>query len=89
MVNVYNAVTGDDATVSPDDQPAEERIYDAENPLGVEKDIHCWVHFYMMIFMVLTVLYGAVVVTRRAAFTRRLSANAQGVLSADEPKNDR
>ena len=81
MVNVYNAMTGDDATVEPAAQAEEELIYDAENPLGLERsDVHCWVHFYMIVFMVLTALYGAGVMARRANFTRRLSGDAKDVL---------
>ena len=77
LENVYEAVTGDEV------QP-EEKIYDSENPLGTEQAPHCWVHWYMLVFMVLTAIYGAGVCVRRRNFTRRLEDDMNAVLKGDE-----
>ena len=84
LENVYEAVTGDEV------QP-EEKIYDSENPLGTEQAPHCWVHWYMLVFMVLTAIYGAGVCVRRRNFTRRLEDDMNAVLNGDEkatPSNE-
>ena len=84
LENVYEAVTGDEV------QP-EEKIYDSENPLGTEQAPHCWVHWYMLVFMVLTAIYGAGVCVRRRNFTRRLEDDMNAVLKGDEkatPNNE-
>ncbi len=58
LEGVYDGITGD--------TPDEEQIYDAETPLNqspVQK--HCWTHFFMIIGLILTVIYGVLVLLRR------------------------
>ena len=43
---------------------------DAATPLANHPN--CWVHFYMILGMILTAIYGAVVIGRRSSNSRRL-----------------
>ena len=76
-----------DAVAGTSDQPAEEQIFDDENPLGTTVHANCWVHWFMIIGMILTVLYGAGVAGRRTRFAHSLNANMKDVLNAFEEKN--
>ncbi len=84
LENVYETVTGDTEAAS------EEQIYDEENPLGTfsEEPQHCWVHFYTIIGLVLTVLYGAAVALRRGKHTRKLRNDMNNVLGGGDDGKD-
>ena len=69
--NVVNTVTGNTEG---------ETIYDAENPLGTA-EAECWVHYYMIICMILTALYGIGVWAHRANYTRRLRKDMDDVMN--------
>ena len=75
----YEAVTGDTSASAP-----EEQIYDEENPLGKAEPVTCWVHFYMILGMLLTVLYGALVWLRRGNHTRKLKSDMNDILGGDD-----
>ncbi len=70
----YEAMTGD---VEP---AAEEQIFDEENPLGKAATPSCWVHFYMIILMIITAVYGLFVALRRGNHTRRLKDDMNDML---------
>ena len=72
LEGAYETVTGDKAT--------EEQIYDSENPLGKEQAAHCWVHWYMILVMILTALYGVAVWLRRGNHTRKLKNDMNNIL---------
>ena len=74
LADTFTAVTGEEATATP-----EEQIYDEENPLGAESH-SCWVHFYMLIGMVLTALYGLFVAFRRGNHTHQLKKDMNDVM---------
>ncbi len=62
-------VIEDDATpqaATPSDE-AGEQIEDDATPMGAFDEPHCWVHWVMMLGILLTALYGIVVVRRRLA----------------------
>lgn len=62
-------VIEDDATpqaAAPSDE-AGEQIEDDATPMGAFDEPHCWVHWVMMLGILLTALYGIVVVRRRLA----------------------
>ena len=64
-------VIEDDATpqaAAPSDE-AGEQIEDDATPMGAFDEPHCWVHWVMMLGILLTALYGIVVVRRRLALT--------------------
>lgn len=72
------ATPADDAgVVIPDEenplaaQPGVE-IADDENPLAAFDTPQCWVHYLMIIGIILTVIYGAAVVARRLGYARKI-----------------
>ena len=70
------------------EQRLEERIYDAENPLGRESvEDHCWVHWYMIVGMVLTAVYGLAAALRRKNHERRLRNDMNDVLGDGDGKD--
>ena len=83
----YVALTGDTAVAeqaAPNDEAApEEQIYDESNPLGRAVQT-CWVHFWMLLGMVATALYGAIVWIRRSNHTRKLRKNMSEILGDDK-----
>lgn len=56
-----------------------EKIYDSENPLG-NAHPECWVHYYMIICMIITALYGVGVWARRGNYTRKLKKDMDDVM---------
>ena len=76
LEGAYETVTGDKA--------AEEQIYDSENPLGKEQVAHCWVHWYMILAMILTALYGVAVWLRRGNHTRKLKNDMNNILGGGD-----
>ena len=80
LEGAYETVTGDKA--------AEEQIYDSENPLGKEQAAHCWVHWYMILVMVLTALYGVAVWLRRGNHTRKLKNDMNNILGGGDDGKD-
>ena len=88
VVDAIADVLEDGAVALTGEEPGTETIYDAENPLGKEQRDTCWVHFYMIIGMVVTAIYGACVVLRRRRFTNELEDELNNVLSADKEGSD-
>ncbi len=80
LEGTYETVTGDKAT--------EEQIYDSENPLGKEQAAHCWVHWYMILVMILTALYGVAVWLRRGNHTRKLKNDMNNILGGGDDGKD-
>ena len=80
LEGAYETVTGDKA--------AEEQIYDSENPLSKEQAAHCWVHWYMILAMILTALYGVAVWLRRGNHTRKLKNDMNNILGGGDDGKD-
>ena len=80
LENGYEAVTGNNA---------EEQIYDEETPLGRAFDT-CWVHFYMIICMLITAMYAAGVWIRRGNHTHKLKKDMNNIMGGGNngPEND-
>lgn len=47
-------------------------IADDENPMGAFDEPECWVHTLMIIGMILTVIYGGLVIARRLGNTKEI-----------------
>lgn len=62
----------------------ETMISDDGTPLATSNHPWCWVHFYIILGMALSVFYAAVVILRRRSFTKRLLAFEEEIL--DEGK---
>ena len=85
LEGAYESVMGGSEAENPVE---EERIYDAENPLGRESSAdHCWVHWYMIIGMALTAAYGLAVALRRKNHERKLRNDMNDVLGDGDGKD--
>ncbi|RXZ53607.1 hypothetical protein ET524_03190 [Senegalimassilia faecalis] len=85
LEGAYESVMG---SPEADNPVGEERIYDAENPLGRESSAdHCWVHWYMIIGMALTAAYGLAVALRRKNHERKLRNDMNDVLGDGDEKD--
>ena len=64
------------AVVIPDEEnplaAPEQEIADDENPLAAFDHEECWVHWFMIAGILLTIIYGAVVVLRRTRNTKHI-----------------
>ncbi len=85
LEGAYESVMGSPEADGPVE---EERIYDAENPLGRESSAdHCWVHWYMIVGMVLTAVYGLAAALRRKNHERKLRNDMNDVLGDGDGKD--
>ena len=85
LEGAYESVTG---SPEADNPVEEERIYDAENPLGRESvEDHCWVHWYMIVGMVLTAVYGLAAALRPKSHERKLRNDMNDVLGDGDGKD--
>ena len=85
LEGAYESVTGGPEADNPVE---EERIYDAENPLGRESvEDCCWVHWYMIVGMVLTAVYGLAAALRRKNHERKLRNDMNDVLGDGDGKD--
>ena len=85
LEGAYESVTGGPEADNPVE---EERIYDAENPLGRESvEDHCWVHWYMIVGMVLTAVYGLAAALRRKNHEHKLRNDMNDVLGDGDGKD--
>ena len=85
LEDAYESVTGGPEADNPVE---EERIYDAENPLGRESvEDHCWVHWYMIVGMVLTAVYGLAAALRRKNHEHKLRNDMNDVLGDGDGKD--
>ena len=85
LEGAYESVTG---SPEADNPVEEERIYDAENPLGRESvEDHCWVHWYMIVGMALTAVYGLAAALRRKNHERKLRNDMNDVLGDGDGKD--
>ena len=85
LEDAYESVTGSSEADNPVE---EEQIYDAENPLGRESvEDHCWVHWYMIVGMVLTAVYGLAAALRRKNHERKLRNDMNDVLGDGDGKD--
>ena len=55
-------------------------------PLALGKGIGCWVHWYILLGMLLTAVYGVSVIVRRKKFTKELSDFEERVLKEKSDK---
>ncbi len=86
LEGAYESVTGSPEADNPVEE--EERIYEAENPLGRESvEDHCWVHWYMIVGMALTAIYGLAAALRRKNHERKLRNDMNDVLGDGDGKD--
>ena len=83
---LQNAV---ETVIGPNETPLagpEQVIEDDGTPLAGYDRVSCWVHYYLILGIVVTVIYGGGVLVRRINFTRKLKGYEDDVLGVeDEP----
>ncbi len=62
----------------------EETIADDDNPLAGYDRVNCWVHYYLILGIIVTVIYGGGVLVRRINFTRKLKGYEDDVLGVED-----
>lgn len=67
---------------------SEEAIEDDETPLSAFDRPHCWTHWLMASGVVVTVLYGAVVVRRRLGFSQDVDDFQDNILGRTPQSSD-
>ena len=77
------AVIGDNET--PLAEPRETEIGDNGTPLASHDHASCWVHWYIILGIIMTALYGACVALRRGLFSRKLKKYEDGLTGGGDP----
>lgn len=77
------AVIGDNDT--PLAEPRETEIGDNDTPLASHDHASCWVHWYIILGIIVTALYGACVALRRGLFSRKLKKYEDGLTGGGDP----
>lgn len=77
------AVIGDNET--PLAEPRETEIGDNDMPLASHDHASCWVHWYIILGIIVTALYGACVALRRGLFSRKLKKYEDGLTGGGDP----
>lgn len=77
------AVIGDNET--PLAEPCETEIGDNDTPLASHDHASCWVHWYIILGIIVTALYGACVALRRGLFSRKLKKYEDGLTGGGDP----
>lgn len=77
------AVIGDNET--PLAEPRETEIGDNDTSLASHDHASCWVHWYIILGIIVTALYGACVALRRGLFSRKLKKYEDGLTGGGDP----
>lgn len=77
------AVIGDNET--PLAEPRETEIGDNDTPLASHDHASCWVHWYIILGIIVTALYGACVALRRGLFSCKLKKYEDGLTGGGDP----
>ncbi len=67
--------------------PSEEPIADDEVPLSAFDPLSCWVHYYIIFGIILTILYGGDVIRRRLQYSRKITDYEQNVSGMSKGRN--
>ena len=83
------AALADDADeVIPDEEnplaAPDQEIADDENPLAAFDHEECWVHWFMIAGIILTIIYGAVVVLRRTRNTKHIDKMVKDLIGTTD-----
>ena len=83
LVAVAEAVIPDNPTPLAQNEPRETEIADNETPLA--NHAWCWVHYYIILGIVVTAVYAAGVALRRGLFSRKLKAYEDDLTGGSDP----
>ncbi|MDD3176244.1 MAG: hypothetical protein PHS28_00875, partial [Atopobiaceae bacterium] len=87
LQNVYQSAVGEEPT--PLAAPSTESIDENGTPLATTAEPVCWVHWYIMLGMLVTLVYGLVVLFRRRRYTKGLKNREKHVLREDDDQQDK
>lgn len=65
-----------------------QQIEDEATPMGAFDEPHCWVHWVMLIGILLTAVYGIVVVRRRLGLTNEIDDMEKQVLGVEDAETE-
>ncbi|WP_158309950.1 MBG domain-containing protein [Eggerthella sp. YY7918] len=71
--------------VTPLAGPNETEIDDNGTPLANQEHPYCWVHFYLILGIIVSVIYGACVALRRSLFSRKLKKYEDNLTGGGDP----
>lgn len=81
MQNLEQIAIGDEPTPLAAPATGEEVVADNETPLGVfDEPVNCWVHWYAILGLIATIIYGAVVMFFRRAYSYELESREAAIL---------
>ncbi|MDD2588016.1 MAG: MBG domain-containing protein, partial [Atopobiaceae bacterium] len=90
LQNAYQAAIGEEPTPLSTPSTAEEESIDENGtPLATAAEPVCWVHWYIMLGMLVTLVYGLVVLFRRRRYTKGLKNREKRVLREDDDQQDK
>ena len=89
MQNLEQVISGEEPTPlaapATEEGAQEEVLADEETPLGVfDEPVDCWVHWYIVLGLIATLIYGAVVMFFRRAYAYELEMREAAVLGTGE-----
>lgn len=76
------------ATAEDADNAAEAVIEDDETPMSAFDAPQCWVHWFMLLGILITLIYGFVVVRRRLGFAKDIDDFENSILGTDEAQKE-
>lgn len=80
------ALSGEEPGVTENGTEAEQTIVDDENPLAAFDAPQCWVHLFMIIGLICTVVYAGAVVARRLGHARKIDKFDHDITGPAETK---
>ena len=83
LAGVAEAVIGDNETPLAQGENRETEIADNGTPLAGRDHVNCWVHFYIILGIIVTAIYGACVALRRSLFSRKLKGYENNLTGGD------
>lgn len=84
LQNAVQTVIGEDTTPLDAPNATEETLDEEGTPLGAFDAPSCWVHWYIMLGILVTAVYGAGVMIRRRKYANDLQKREDHVLGLDE-----
>ena len=85
LANAAETVIGDNETPLAQNQPRETEIEDDGTPLASGSHAWCWVHWYIILGIIVSVIYAACVALRRGLFSHKLKKYEDDLTGGGDP----
>ena len=85
LANAAETVIGDNETPLAQNEPREAEIEDDGTPLASGSHAWCWVHWYIILGIIVSVLYAACVALRRGLFSHKLKTYEDDLTGGGDP----